>query len=90
MYKLQFRCIRHEIYKGMIRSGKDMEDFPEEEFQEVYANVAKKFDKIRVKVYRSMFEETLTDELFAREFQLKAYCSYGETMIDDQSLIQLV
>ena len=41
MYKLQFRCIRHEIYKGMISSGKDMEDFPEEEFQEVYANVAK-------------------------------------------------
>ena len=68
MYKLQFRCIRHEIYTGMIGSGKNMEDFPEEEFQEVYARVAKQFDKIRVKVYRNMFEESLTDELFAREF----------------------
>ena len=41
MYKLQFRCIRHEIYTGMISSGKDMEDYPEDEFQEVYAKVAK-------------------------------------------------
>ena len=44
MYKLQFRCIRHEIYTDMINSGKNMEEFPEEEFQEVYARVAKKFD----------------------------------------------
>lgn len=44
MYKLQFRCIRHEIYSDMISSGKNMEDYPEEEFQEVYARAAKKFD----------------------------------------------
>ena len=90
LYRLQFRLIRYDIYNEMKKANQDMSEFPEDEFQKIYSEVAKRFDQIRVKVFRSMFGDPLTDEQFAREFQLKAYCTYGETLIEGQSLIQLV
>ena len=72
----------------MVSTGKDPKKIPEEEFEEIFDGVKSKFAQIKAKVYETVIGEHLTDEKFAGEFIQKAYCTYGDTEIEGESLIK--